>query len=102
MYIIILYSQAQQVATVAAKGISELRNVSSAEVEIAKQTLKARITLEHTTSWKRLEDRTKALFYSGSAQVDFVEAINKITVQDVKTAVSQAIKTPLTLVAQGG
>lgn len=49
-----------------------------------------------------MEDRIKALVYSGSAQKDFSGAIDAVTVSDVQNAVSQALKSPLTLVAQGG
>ena len=69
---------------------------------MAKETLKARIALEHTTSWRRLEDRTKAVFYNGASQANFTEGIDKVSAADVQNAVSQALKTPLTLVAQGG
>ena len=82
--------------------MAELRNVTPAEVELAKQSLRARVSLEHTTSWRRLEDRIKALVYTGSAQVNVSEAIDRVSVADVQNAVSQALKSPLTLVAQGG
>jgi hypothetical protein len=57
------------VANVAAQELANLRNVTAAEVELAKQSLKARVSLEHTSSWRRLEDRVKGLLYTGSAQV---------------------------------
>lgn len=56
-------------ANVAAQELANLRNVTAAEVELAKQSLKARVSLEHTSSWRRLEDRVKGLLYTGSAQV---------------------------------
>ena len=59
--------------------MSELRNVSNNEVEIAKQTLKARISTENTVSWKRLEDRTKSLFYNGSTQENIIDLIDQVT-----------------------
>lgn len=79
-----------------------MRNVSAAEVELAKQSLKARVSLEHSSSWRRLEDRVRAAFYTGSAQTSFDSAIDGVSVSEVQNAVSQALKTPLTLVAQGG
>lgn len=79
-----------------------MRNVTAAEVELAKQSLKARISLEHSSSWRRLEDRIKALVYSGSAQIEYGAVIDAISVSNVQDAVSKALKTPLTLVAQGG
>lgn len=88
--------------SVAANELSQLRNVTAAEVELAKQSLKARVSLEHSSSWRRLEDRVKALVYSGSAQTDYVAAIDGVSVSDVQGAVSQALKSPLTFVAQGG
>ena len=59
--------------------MSELRNVSNNEVEIAKQTLKARISTENTVSWKRLKDRTKSLFYNGSTQENIIDLIDQVT-----------------------
>lgn len=88
--------------TVAAQELANLRNVTAAEVELAKQSLKARVALEHTSSWRRLEDRIKSLLYTGSAQTEFGTAIDGVSVSDVQNAVTQALKTPLTLVAQGG
>lgn len=79
-----------------------MKNVTAAEVELAKQSLKARVTLEHSSSWRRLEDRIKSLVYTGSAQTDFGSAIDSVSVTDIQNAVSQALKTPLTFVAQGG
>ena len=79
-----------------------MRTVSAAEVELAKQSLKARVSLEHTSSWRRLEDRVKGLLYTGSAQTEFGAAVDGVSVSDVQNAVSQSLKTPLTLVAQGG
>lgn len=79
-----------------------MRNITPAEIELAKQSLRARITLEHTSSWKRLEDRAKALFYTGSAQTEFGQAIDGVSATDIQNAVNAALKTPLTLVAQGG
>lgn len=79
-----------------------MKNITAAEVELAKQSLKAKVALEHTSSWKRLEDRIKSLVYTGSAQTDFGSAIDSVSVSDVQNAVTQTLKTPLTLVAQGG
>jgi predicted Zn-dependent peptidase len=79
-----------------------LKNVTAAEVELAKQSLKARVTLEHTSSWRRLEDRIKSVVYTGNAQTEFISAIDSVSVSDIQNAVTQALKTPLTFVAQGG
>ena len=87
---------------VVAQELANLRNVTAAEVELAKQSLKTRVSLEHTSSWRRLEDRVKGLYYTGSAQTEFGGAIDGVSVSDVQNAVSQALKTPLTFVAQGG
>jgi predicted Zn-dependent peptidase len=90
------------VVNVVAQELANLRNVTAAEVELAKQSLKTRVSLEHTSSWRRLEDRVKGLFYTGSAQTEFGTAIDGVSVSDIQNAVSQALKTPLTFVAQGG
>lgn len=79
-----------------------MKNITAAEVELAKQSLKARVAIEHSSSWRRLEDRIKSLVYTGSAQTEFGSAIDSVSVTDVQNAVSQALKTPLTFVAQGG
>lgn len=79
-----------------------MKNVTAAEVELAKQSLKARVTLEHTSSWRRLEDRIKSVVYTGNAQTEFISAIDSVSVSDIQNAVTQALKTPLTFVAQGG
>ena len=51
---------------------------------------------------EKIESRTKSLYYEDNASVCFSSAINQVSVRDVQNAVSQALKTPLTLVAQGG
>lgn len=79
-----------------------MKNITAAEVELAKQSLKARVAIEHSSSWRRLEDRIKSLVYTGSAQTEFGSAIDSVSVTDVQNAVSQALKTPLTFIAQGG
>ena len=42
------------------------------------------------------------MFYNGASQANFTEGIDKVSAADVQNAVSQALKTPLTVVAQGG
>ena len=42
-----------------------LREVSGADVELAKQALKGRLNRTLSSTSKRLEERTKALFYTG-------------------------------------
>ena len=87
---------------VGAKVLSELRNVSENDVAIAKSILKARLGKVYTSDWRRLEDRTKSLFYTGKVNEDYIQQIDGITASDVEKAVSKALRTPLTLVAQGG
>lgn len=89
-------------ANVAAQELANLRNVTTAEIELAKKSLKARVSLEHTSAWRRLEDRVKGLLYTGSAHTEFSSAIDGVSVSDVQNSVSQALKSPLTMVAQGG
>jgi hypothetical protein len=42
------------------------------------------------------------LFYAGSADFNYTAELDKVTAAEVQSAVSDALKTPLTLVAQGG
>jgi len=79
-----------------------LRNISGAEIEIAKQTLKGRLNRNNIISWKRLEERTKSLYYLGQTNENVASQIDAITVAQVQEAISKAIKTPLTFVARGG
>jgi len=64
---------------VAAKELSGLRNITGAEVEIAKQTLKGRLNRSNIVSWKRLEERTKSLYYLGQTNENVASQIDAIT-----------------------
>ena len=64
--------------------------------------LKARLAKEFTCSWKRLEERTKSVYYAGNAGENYRSQIDSVSASDVNNAVSQALGTPLTLVGHGG
>ena len=82
--------------------MSELRNASESDVAAAKAILKARLGKVYTCDWRRLEDRTKSLFYNGKVNEDYIQQIDAITASDVQNAVAKALRSPLTFVAQGG
>ena len=82
--------------------MNALKTVSEAEVELAKAVLKARLGNHLSCSWWRLEERTKSLYYRGNTGENYVAEIDAITAADVNNAVSKALGSPLTLVAQGG
>jgi predicted Zn-dependent peptidase len=87
---------------VAAHELSSLRSVTAAEVELAKQTLKGRLNRSNSSTWRRLEERTKSLYYLGSTNEHVASQIDALTVEQVQSAVSAALKTPLTFVTRGG
>jgi hypothetical protein len=68
---------------------------------LAKQALKGRLNRELASVGKRLEERTKALYYLGKTNESLSE-IDNISASQVQEAVSNALRTPLTLVARGG
>lgn len=82
--------------------MNALKTVSEAEVELAKAVLKARLGNHLSCNWKRLEERTKSLYYRGNTGENYAAEIDAITAADVNNAVSKALGSPLTLVAQGG
>eukprot|EP00919_Chromeraceae_sp_WS-2016_P046121 GHVR01109655.1.p1 GENE.GHVR01109655.1~~GHVR01109655.1.p1 ORF type:complete len:113 (-),score=4.09 GHVR01109655.1:1354-1692(-) len=54
-----------EILDVAAKEMSGLRDISNKDLELAKQSLKGRFSKVYTSDWRRIEDRSKALFYTG-------------------------------------
>lgn len=50
----------------------------------------------------RLEERTKSLFYTGATLDNFSTLVDAITINQVQEAVTKALKSKLTFVAQGG
>ena len=85
-----------------ARELAGLRNFSGADLELAKQTLKGRLNRSNVNSWKRLEERTKSLYYLGQPNENLNSQIDALTVAQVQEAVEKAFKTPLTFVARGG
>ena len=57
--------KARDILNVAAQELAALRDASGADVELAKQALKGRINRAYASTAKRLEERTKALYYTG-------------------------------------
>ncbi len=94
--------QAREILDVAAKELSGLRNISGADLELAKQTLKGRLNRANVSSWKRLEERTKSLYYLNQTNENLNSQIDALTAAQVVEAVEKAFKTPLTFVARGG
>ena len=86
----------------AARELSALRTVTPAEVELAKQTLKGKLTRNNTATWRRLEERTKSLYYLGATNEHINSQIDALTPAQVQAAVDAALKTPLTFVTRGG
>jgi len=87
---------------VAAHELSSLRNITGAEVELAKQTLKGKINRNNVATARRLEERTKSLYYIGATNENISSQIDALTVAQVQSAVDAALKTPLTFVTRGG
>lgn len=86
----------------AANTIVGLKDISSADVELAKQSLKARFNLNNACTARRLEDRTKALYYLGKTNENVSSEIDGVTLEQVQAAVSKSLRSPLTFVARGG
>ncbi len=86
----------------AAHELSSLRNITGAEVELAKQTLKGKINRNNVATARRLEERTKSLYYIGATNENISSQIDALTVAQVQSAVDAALKTPLTFVTRGG
>ena len=64
--------------------------------------MKVSLGKHYNQTWKRLEDRTKAQYYTGSPRDDWRNDINNISSDQIKNAVNKALNSNVTLVAQGG
>ena len=82
--------------------LAGLRNSSPADIELAKQTLKGKVNRQNGESWRRLEERTKALYYLGRTNEDFSSQVDAVSADQVLSAIDAALKSPLTFLAQGG
>lgn len=71
-------------------------------MELAKQTLKGRINRNNNSSWRRLEERSKSLYYLGATNEQIASQIDALTVAQVQAAVETALRSPLTFVTRGG
>lgn len=94
-------AHARDILYAAAQELAALREVSGADVELAKQALKGRLNRTMVSTSRRLEERTKALYYIGQTNENFSE-IDSVSAGQVQEAVSNALRTPLTLVTRGG
>ena len=94
--------QTKEIVDVAVNEINGLRGASGAEIELAKRSLKSRLNRELDTNWKRLEDRTKSLYYLNRPNEDLIYQVENVSEEQVKSAIETALKSPLTLCAQGG
>lgn len=81
--------------------MGQLRNLSDADVEIAKASLKARLGRRFTSAVRRNEEFTKALYYLNETGEDYRSKIDEVTAASVNAAVAKAIKSNLTFVAEG-
>lgn len=63
----------------AVKELSALKDASTAEVELAKQSLKGRISRENSCTTKRLEERTKSLYYLGETNEHLISEIDSVS-----------------------
>lgn len=68
---------------------------------MAKKSLKGRINRTLSSTAKRLEDRTKELYYTGSTN-NIYNLIDGVSVNEVVEAVTKTFKSPLTFVTRGG
>lgn len=64
-------AHAKDILNVAAQELNGLRDLSGADVELAKQSLKGKINRTYASTAKRLEERTKALYYLGHTNENF-------------------------------
>ncbi len=71
-------------------------------MQSAKASLKARLARRFADSAKRNEEMTKALYYLNENGEDYRAKIDTVSLSSVTEAVSRALKTPLTLVVEGG
>ena len=97
-----LISKAKDILDVAVNELNGLRNVTSAEVELAKKSLRGKINRDLDNNWRRLEDRTKAAYYLGRPNENLATQVDSVTDAQVQAVVEAALRTPLTFVAQGG
>lgn len=95
-------AHAKEIVEIAAAELSGLRSASASEVQLAKQTLKGRLNRDWASTWRRLEDRTKSLYYNGSTNENISNSIDAVTPEQVQAAIENALRTPLTFVAHGG
>jgi predicted Zn-dependent peptidase len=72
-------TKAKDIVEVAIKELAGLRNISAADLELAKQTLKGRINRSNTSTAKRLEERVKSLYYTGSTNENLTSQIDSLT-----------------------
>lgn len=79
-----------------------LRTITPAELQLAKQALKGVLSRYYSNDSRRLEDRTKSLFYLGSTAEDYLARIDAVTLEQVQKAVADTLSSPLTFVARGG
>lgn len=68
----------------AAKELSQLRNITPAEFELAKQTLKGKISRASISAVRRLEERTKSLYYLSQTNDNIESQIDALTVAQVQ------------------
>jgi predicted Zn-dependent peptidase len=87
---------------VAARELAGLRNISEADLQLAKQSLKGRINRNNLSTAKRLEWKTKTLYYLGQTNENLASQIDGVTLAQVQEAVANSLKTPLTYVSRGG
>lgn len=76
--------------------------MSGADVELAKQSLKGRLNRTYSCANKRLEDRTKALYYTGQTNENISSEIDAVSASQVQEAVASALRSKLTFVTRGG
>ena len=82
--------------------LAGIKGSSAAEIELAKQTLKGKVKRQNSETWRRLEDRTKSLYYLGRTNEDFSSQVDAVSADQVLAAIDSALKSPLTFLAQGG
>ena len=85
-----------------AETLNKLKNASDAEIEIAKGWLKAKLRRKFTSAPTRLLFNSKMQHYAKQPGDNYADIIDQISPADVRAAVSAAVKSPLTLVVNGG
>jgi predicted Zn-dependent peptidase len=94
--------QANDIVHIAARELATLRDASSADIELAKQALKGRINRSFASTARRLEERTKSLYYLGSTNEDISSQIDNVSASQVAEAITNSLRSKLTFVARGG